>query len=191
MAAFQQDLCLSEEEYLKLEETSRERHEYLAGRIFSMVGASRAHNIIVSNLHRQLYDPVKATGCHTFISDMKVKIDSLSSFYYPDLVVSCESSDPKSVYLTAPCLIVEVLSPSTQGVDLREKMLAYRNITSLKEYMVVFQDEVRVEVYRKDASGNWHCQAYVDSSTIELMALPGQIIVLDTNAIYSGSGLSP
>jgi Uma2 family endonuclease len=190
MTAFQQDLCLSEEQYLKSEQLSNQRHEFLAGRLFAMVGASRGHNLIVSNLHRHVYDPVKAGGCNAFISDMKVRVEAMESYYYPDLVVSCEASAPASVFLSLPCLIVEVLSPSTMDVDRREKMLAYRKISSLKEYVLVYQDEIRIEVYRKDADGNWHCQSHSGGSSVQLNPTDTIMIDLDMESVYKDTGVA-
>lgn len=184
------DLCLSVDEYLEFEESSRERHEYVAGRVFLMVGANAAHNAIVSNVHGQVYEQVRQAHCHSYISDMKVRLENVQSFYYPDLVVTCEIFNPKAVYISAPCLIVEVLSPSTMNVDRREKLLAYRAISSLMEYVLIYQDKVQVELYRKDAAGNWHCQVFTEGTIVPLASVPGGLIQLDMASIYYGTGLS-
>jgi Uma2 family endonuclease len=183
------DLCLSMEEYLEFEDSSKEKHEYVAGRIFLMVGANSAHNAIVSNFHRLIYDPVKLAGCRSYISDMKVKVEPLQSFYYPDLVVTCEIFHPKAAYISAPSLIIEVLSPSTMNVDRREKLLAYRSISSLTEYVLVDQDKVRVEVYRKDDLGNWHCHEFREGATVPISSVPGDTIQLSLHDIYYGISL--
>jgi Uma2 family endonuclease len=188
MSVSPQDLCISESEYLKLEKAAREKHEYVAGRVFAMVGATAAHSIIVGNLHGNLFAPVKQAGCNSFISDMKVKVEVLRSYYYPDLMVSCEPLKPEALFLTAPCLIIEVLSPSTTNVDRREKLIAYRSIASLKEYALFSQDQKQVELYRKDSDGNWHCQVYEGSEKLRLSALGSVTIDLDLDTIYAGAG---
>ena len=180
------DLCLSVDEYIELEHASKERHEYVAGRVFAMVGASDAHNKIVGNIHRHLFDPVTDAGCHIYISDMKVWIQASESFYYPDIMISCEPFEPRAQHKSAPCLIIEVLSPSTQDVVRREKLTAYRHLASLKVYVLVYQDKQYLELYRKDDLGHWHCTVYEKESKLSIDALPTTAIELDLSKIYRG-----
>lgn len=84
---------------------------------------------------------------------MKVRIEKDAVSYYPDIVVTCNPQDKEKVLLTKPCLIVEVLSPSTENIDRQEKLIAYRKIEDLQEYVIVSQDNVQVEVYQKDRQG--------------------------------------
>lgn len=150
---------LTVEEYLKAEESSELRYEYLGGQIFAMSGGSKEHNLITLNIASRLRSHVRGGSCSVFMSDMKVKLElankGKSIFYYPDVVVSCDSEDQDRFFLNYPCLIIEVLSPSTETTDRREKLVNYRTLKSLQEYVLVSQDEVKVEVYRKDAQGNW------------------------------------
>lgn len=181
------DLCLSPDEYLELEKTSSMRHEYVAGRLFAMVGASDAHNVISANLNRYLYDPVRDAGCHIYGGDMKLRIEAVQSFYYPDIMVTCEPFDAASLFKSAPCLVVEILSPSTMDVDRREKLIAYRHLPSLIEYMLVYQDKRQIEVYRKDVKGDWHCGIFTDGADfIPLEVLPDRPIQLKMTEIYRG-----
>lgn len=143
------ELQLSVDEYLKFESGSECKHEFVEDRVFAMGGASQAHDALVINLTLLLGPSVKAAGCRIFSSDMKVRVESTSSFYYPDLTLSFESFLPKSSYITAPSLIVEVLSPSTGDIDRRERLLAYKTIDSLNEYVIVYQDQRRVEIYKR------------------------------------------
>jgi len=154
-----------------------------------MVGATEAHNIIVSNLHRYIYDPVNEAGCRAFSSDMKLWIETSKSFYYPDIMVTCEPVDPRSVYKTAPCLIVEVLSPSTIDVDRREKLIAYRQLPSLIEYVLAYQDKRQLEVYRKDTNDHWHCTVFTGNDIVKLSAVAGKTIELKLADIYHQSGV--
>jgi Uma2 family endonuclease len=180
------DLCMTIEEYLQMEQSAHARHEYVAGRVFSMVGASVAHNIIVSNLNHLLYGVVRESGCWVFSSDMKLWIEAAQSFYYPDLLVTCESLDQKSAYVKAPCLVAEVLSPSTSDVDRREKLTAYRHLSSLREYVLIYQDKKQIELYRKDETGTWHCTVFSGEESTTLSALPGGDLEISMQQIYSG-----
>jgi Uma2 family endonuclease len=148
------------EEYLELEQNSEIRHEYVDGEVFAMAGASEEHNLIVTNLIALLRPHLRGTPCRTFASDMKVKVkvQKADIFYYPDVLVTCDPNDNEKYFKTSPKLIVEVLSNSTKTIDKREKRLNYQNIKSLQEYVLIYQDEIKVEVYRKDNQGNWLMQ---------------------------------
>jgi Uma2 family endonuclease len=142
-------------EYLESEDSSQIRHEYLNGQVFGMSGGSREHSLITGNIHNRLKNYLRGSGCQVFASDMKVRIETDNVFYYPDVVVTCNSQDTEKFFLTKPCLIVEVLSPSTENIDRREKLLTYKKIEDLQEYILISQDEVKVELYRKDKDNNW------------------------------------
>ncbi|MGL5807845.1 MAG: Uma2 family endonuclease [Xenococcaceae cyanobacterium] len=163
---------LSVEEYLQGEEKSDIKHEYVVGQIFAMTGASRQHNLIAGNIYAFLRDRLRGSGCRTFISDMKVRLQTRQQnadlFYYPDVVVSCDRNDNQKFFLTSPCWIFEILSPSTETIDRREKRLNYQNIDSLQEYILVSQDESRVEIYRKDGDGNWLIKIMQPEENLEL-----------------------
>ena len=148
------------EEYLELEQTSQIRHEYVDGEVFAMAGASEEHNFITGNIYALLRSHLRGTPCRTFASDMKiqVKVQKANIFYYPDVLVTCDPNDNEKYFKTSPTLIIEVLSNSTKTIDKREKRLNYQNIESLQEYILVSQDEIKVEVYRKDNQGNWSMQ---------------------------------
>jgi Uma2 family endonuclease len=151
---------LTIEEYLKTEEASQIRHEYLGGQIFAMSGASAEHNLIAGNIYTSLRSHLRGSSCRSFMSDMKVKLKTQNAdiFYYPDIIVTCDPQDNERYFKTRPCLIIEVLSPSTEAIDRREKLLNYQTLESLQEYVLVFQDEIKVEIYRKDSQGSWSVQ---------------------------------
>ncbi|MEA5569981.1 Uma2 family endonuclease [Calothrix sp. UHCC 0171] len=148
---------LTIEEYLKFELESDIRHEYVDGETFAMAGASEEHNLIAINIIALLRPHLRGTPCRAFVSDMKVKIkvQKADIFYYPDLLVTCDSNDKEKYFKTHPTLIVEVLSNSTKSTDKREKRINYQSIESLQEYVLVSQEEIKVEVYRRDTQGNW------------------------------------
>ncbi|MFH7030641.1 MAG: Uma2 family endonuclease [Heteroscytonema crispum UTEX LB 1556] len=147
------------EEYLQLEQTSEVRHEYFGGQVFAMSGGSKQHNTITLNIASIVRSHLRGGSCSVFMADMKVRIELANQnkniFYYPDVIVSCDPDDQDRFYLNYPCLIIEVLSPSTELTDRREKLVNYRNLETLQEYVLVYQDEITVEVYRKDPQGNW------------------------------------
>jgi Uma2 family endonuclease len=149
----------SVEEYLQLEQTSEIRHEYLGGQVFAMSGGSKEHNRITLNVASTVRSHLRGSSCSVFMADMKVNIELANQnkniFYYPDVIVSCDPDDQDRFCLNYPCLIIEVLSPSTELTDRREKLVNYRTKISLREYVLVSQDEIKVEVYRKDDEGNW------------------------------------
>lgn len=162
---------LSEQDYLQGEAASPIRHEYVAGEVFAMAGGSKAHNIISLNVAMLLRNALRGSGCQTFIADMRVQVAAQSSYYYPDVVVTCApddlAADAPGNFIAQPCLIVEVLSPTTEAIDRREKMLAYRHIESLREYVLVDQERRWVEVYRRVESG-WVADLYSPGDTITL-----------------------
>lgn len=150
--------ALSIEDYLAGEARTEIKHEYLAGEIVAMGGASARHGLIVTAFGLAIGRQARAKGCQLFIADMKVRIDhdSETYFYYPDLVLACDPADRANLFRTRPCLIVEVLSDTTERVDRREKRLAYSLLPSLREYVLVDQERVCVEIYRRGDQGWTH-----------------------------------
>jgi Uma2 family endonuclease len=139
------------EEYLEGEVLSEIKHEYLAGQVYAMSGASARHGLIVTALAALLHPLARKHRCQLFIADMKMRIDEGEDtyFYYPDLILCCDPNDRESAYYRRnPCLIVEVASPSTERIDRREKRLAYRIIPSLREYLIIAQEKRHIDLYR-------------------------------------------
>ncbi|ELS04446.1 hypothetical protein Xen7305DRAFT_00041800 [Xenococcus sp. PCC 7305] len=162
---------LAVEEYLTAEQTSQNRHEYIGGQIFAMAGGSREHNQICLNIASLLRFHVRGSDCTAFVADMKVKIplqDKADIFYYPDVVVTCNSDDQERFFLDYPCLIIEVLSPGTEAIDKREKRLNYQTLDSLQEYILVSQSEIRLEVYRKSNQGIWNVETLDQDDNLQL-----------------------
>ncbi len=176
----------SVEEYLELEQTSDIRHEYFAGEVFAMAGGSKEHNIISGNVYSRLRSRLRGSSCNVFMSDMKVRInlanENQTIFYYPDVIVSCDTEDQDRYFLNYPCLIIEVLSPSTETIDRREKLLNYRSLASLKEYVLISQDQVKVEVYRQDEKRNWTIQTLINRD--DKLHLDSVGLILEMTDIY-------
>jgi len=146
---------VSLEDYLAGECATDVRHEYIAGQVYAMVGASRSHALIVTALALAIGTHSRNSGCQLFIADMKVRLSIAGDdiFYYPALMLSCDPEDREDLFLTRPCLIVEVLSKSTARIDRREKLLAYQTLGSLQEYVLAAQDHPTIEVFRR--ANNW------------------------------------
>ncbi len=163
-------LPVSIKDYLAGELKSDVRHEFYDGSVYAMAGAGRHHNIISLNIATLLRQKSRGTPCRTFVADMKLNITELNRFYYPDILLGCDESDNHEYYLQNPCLIVEVLSPSTEAIDRREKLHAYKDITSLKEYVMVSQEKQELELYRRDG-GSWQYFLLDENDTLHLECL--------------------
>ena len=145
------------DEYLALEERTEFRSEFNDGEIVAMAGGSINHARIIKNIERSIDRKLK-DSCESFTSEIKVRVESYRKFYYPDVLVICgelQFFEKRNDTITNPILIVEVLSDSTEAKDRGEKMLAYRTLESLQEYVLVSQDKAIVEQYFKNADGNW------------------------------------
>ena len=148
---------LTPEEYIAFERKAPPdseiiRYEYLNGELIAMSGASRAHNLITGNIVGELHNLLKSSGCETYANAMRVSAPVTSSYFYPDVVVVCEEphfEDDVFDILLNPIILVEVLSPSTEAYDRGEKFSHYRHLASLQEYILVSQDKVLVERYRR------------------------------------------
>lgn len=175
---------LSVEEYLEMEQDSAIRHEYVAGQIFAMAGATEAHNVIALNIATILRAKLRGTGCRVFIFDMKARIEATDAFYYPDIMSTCEPFVSESVFKSRPFLIVEVLSPSTAQIDRREKMIAYGKLDSVQEYLIVHQSQRKVEVHRKDGEGKWQSMIVGGADAIPLESLPNGPYMLSLDEVY-------
>ena len=139
---------LTAEAYLALEREQETRHELVDGYLYSMTGASLRHDEIAMNLAAALHAHLKGGPCRVYKSDVKVRVGD--DFYYPDITVRCGERDADDYALHDPRVIVEVLSPSTQRYDRGDKRLAYGGIPSLREYVLVSQDAMRVELLAGD-----------------------------------------
>ena len=151
------------EEYLELEETSLEKNEFYKGEIFAMAGASIPHNQIVANSLIEIGNYLKDKKCRIFPSDLKIHAFTNSLFTYPDLSIVCgkiETLLNKKDIVTNPTVLIEVLSETTQDYDRGAKFKLYRDIESLKEYILISSLETLVEKYDKQTDGSWVLHEY-------------------------------
>jgi len=155
---------LSFDQWLEGERASLEgRSEYVAGEVFAMTGASVEHNAIVANIVRELGIQMKGRPCHVYANDLKVRIRTADAGKYPDLIALCgehEFQDGRRDVLLNPSLICEVLSDSTEAYDRGNKFAIYRQIPSLREYLLVSQQRVLVELYSRGDDGRWTLSDY-------------------------------
>jgi Uma2 family endonuclease len=177
---------MTEEEYLLAEESASVRREYVDGHVFAMTGATDAHNLICGNVFALMHGYLRGTECRAYYNDMKVRIQSTTSFYYPDIMVSCEPFEAKNVFKSSPVLLLEVLSPSTKHIDRREKLVAYQKIASLREYVIVDQDRKKVEVYSRQLNREWEFTVVTGEQHLMLESLPNGPLSLSLSAIYEG-----
>ena len=137
--------------YLAWEAEQPHKHEYLAGEVFAMAGASDAHVTLAGNCYMLLRQHLRGGPCSVFISDMKLRVAQDDAFFYPDVLVSCDAADrEQSHYKTAPLLVIEVLSPSTAAYDRSSKFAAYRKLPSLREYCLIDSERLGVDVFRRE-----------------------------------------
>jgi Uma2 family endonuclease len=162
---------LTEVGYLLGELASEIRHEYVDGEVFAMAGAGEAHNLISLNIAAKLRGLVRGGPCRVYISDMKLRVKTWKAYYYPDVMVTCDPTDSEVNHKERPSLVVEVLSQSTERTDRREKMLAYRTLPDLREYLLVATDKQHVELYRRDAQNEWQLTNINPADCIHLDSL--------------------
>ncbi|PYS53275.1 MAG: hypothetical protein DMG13_13360 [Acidobacteria bacterium] len=155
---------LTPEEYLRLERAAETKSEYLDGEMLPMPGASREHNLIVTNIVAVLANQLLDRPCEVYPPDMRVKVSSSGLYTYPDVTVVCGEprfEDPYVDTLLNPHLIFEVLSESSETYDRGRKFSHYRTVESLREYVLVAQSECRVEQFARQTGGQW---LYVEST---------------------------
>jgi Uma2 family endonuclease len=159
---------------LAYEDQSLEKNEYYQGEIFAMAGASFAHNQIVRNALSEIDQFLKDKNCRIFPSDLKVYIEANSLFTYPDLSIICDKPQfwgKRTDIITNPSVIIEVLSPATKDYDRGEKFMLYREIPTLKEYILISSTQMRLEQYIKQAPHEWKFVEY---------KLAGEVININT-----------
>ncbi|MDP2097769.1 MAG: Uma2 family endonuclease [Methylobacter sp.] len=157
MLATKSNYLISVEEYLKFELASEVKHEFIDGQVYAMAGASENHDRISGTIYRKFGNHLENSSCEPFTSDMKLKT-STGNFRYPDCMVICDKDDENKFYKTKPVILVEVISRSTRKIDKKDKLLEYINISSLQEYVIIEQDIVDIEVFRR--SNHWRNNHY-------------------------------
>ena len=178
------------EEYLELEETSSEKHEYYQGEVFAMSGAKVPHNVISRNLLIALGLKLKGKTCQPFGSDQRIHIEKNTLFTYPDISIICgeiKTLNDDNWNVLNPTVLIEILSPSTKNYDRGEKFMLYRDITTLKEYILVNSESIHIEVFRLNTSNHWELEEHRNIS--EMLQLPAVDVFVRLTEIYEGTNL--
>ncbi len=166
---------ISEADYLEGELIAEVKHEFIDGEVFAMAGASENHNLLAGNLFAEFKARLKGTPCRTFMADMKVKADQ--AFFYPDVMVVCQSDDQDEYYKSAPVIVVEVLSKATRKMDQTVKRQRYQALPSLEEYVLIEQDRGEIVVFnRRDG---WQVAYYYLGDEIHFYSVDVTVPVAD------------
>ncbi len=148
---------LTDKDYLRVEREAFEKSEFINGRVVAMAGASENHNVISSNAFGEIWTQTRKGDCRAFASDMRVKAKK-GNYYYPDIVVVCgerKFEDSKKDILLNPQVIIEILSKSTKLKDRSEKLDSYMSVEGLTDYVLIEQDQMRIEHFIKISEKEW------------------------------------
>jgi Uma2 family endonuclease len=179
------------EQYLAVERKADFKSEYLDGLITAMWGVSRAHNRIAGNMYRKISDQLEIRPCEAFISDLRLRVSPTGLYTYPDVMVVCgeaEYLDDEVDTLLNPTMVVEVLSPTTESYDRGAKFAHYRQLASLKEYVLVAQNRMLVERFTRQGD-IWLPLVQTDpDDTLRLASIDCSVAVREIYARVSFSG---
>ena len=182
MALPVKDKRYTAEAYLELERQAEYKSEFIDGEIFAFAGASEPHNLIATNCIAELRGQLKGKPCKLYPSDMRAQLAESRRYTYPDVAVVCGKADfidEKRDTLTNPTLIIEILSPSTEGYDRGEKFESYRQLSALQTYILVAQDRPFIEVFERQAGERWLLSEYRGFESIASLPTIGCELRLD------------
>ncbi len=179
MVALPDRLSMSAEEYLAWEPTQEERYEYWDGEVVAMTGGTRNHSRITFNFSKLLDDALVDRPCEMYMADVKVQVERARKYFYPDVVVTCDDRDNDPQLVQLPCLIIEVLSPSTEAVDRGAKFAKYRQFSTLQEYVLVQVEQPGVEMFRRNQQGQWVFSEYGLGDSLQLESVDVEIAIAD------------
>jgi len=186
MALLKIDKIISVEDYLSGELIAETKHEYLGGVVHAMAGGKIRHQKAAGNIYFQFRNALESKPCQPFNSDMKVRIElpEQTRFYYPDVMVVCDSLDDDEAYQDKPVVVVEVLSESTRRADMCEKREAYRAISTLRVMLIVDPERPHVTVDRRCANGGFETEFY--TALDQVIPLPEISAELRLADVYAG-----
>jgi Uma2 family endonuclease len=160
------------DEYFAWEEQQEFKHEYIDGEVYAMSGGTTNHSEIASNFNFLLKAHLRGGNCRVLNSDARVSIQASNNYVYPDVSVTCDERDRNNAqFISNPCLIVEVLSSSTEGYDRGKKFEMYRRSSSLRDYVLVSTERVAIDLFRKDDRGEWKFISYAPGDMVELESI--------------------
>ena len=147
---------MSAAEFLAWDASQTTKHEFVQGEVFAMAGGEDRNATVAGNVYMALRQHLRGSPCRVYPSDVKLRVEAADCFFYPDVMVTCSAIDlGDRLIKREPCLVVEVLSPSTASDDRGDKFAAYRQLPSLQEYLLVDVDSQRCDLFRKGADGLW------------------------------------
>jgi Uma2 family endonuclease len=171
---------LDPQAYLDWEKDQTEKHEYINGEIYAMVGARDTHVTVAGNVFALLREHLRGGPCRVYISDMKLRVEKANAFFYPDVFVTCDPRDRATDYYKSyPVLVVEVLSDTTAAFDRGRKFALYRQLTTLQEYVLIDPDSFTVDCFRRDEAGRWVLYAFAGEDEVEFQSVAFQISLAD------------
>jgi Uma2 family endonuclease len=180
---------LTPEEYFAWEEKQLQKHEYIDGQVYAMSGGSVNHGRIAIRFTAMFDTHLENSGCITGNSDIKINIVESKNYTYPDASVTCDDRDKTTPqYFTYPCLIVEVLSSSTEAYDRGGKFRIYRNNPVLKDYLLVSSTTIEIDLYHKNDTGEWVIINYKEGDTVELKSIN---LSFEIEQVYRSLVLTP
>jgi Uma2 family endonuclease len=173
--------------FLDWEDVQVEKHEFVRGEVFAMVGGRRVHGLVLGNAFASLKQQLRGTACRVFSDSMKLQIGQ--DIFYPDVFVTCDPGDLRTEQIfRAPKLIVEVLSPSTEGYDRGLKFSLYRALPSLAEYLLVHPDTREASLFRRGVDGLFTLHDFSNAARIELASIG---CMLDRDELFEGVETEP
>lgn len=173
------------EEYLAAEREAETKSEYIDGVVYAMTGAHINHIRIVTNLTAELVIQLRGRKCDVLSNEMKVRMPDSRRFFYPDVTVVCgepQFHDERTDIILNPILLIEVLSKSTEAFDRGAKFLAYQQLDSLQEYLLVAQDKASIEQFVRQPDGTWNYRAVIGRESS--LRLPSVACALNLNSVY-------
>ncbi len=180
---------LTPAEYFAWEEKQLEKHEYIDGQVYAMRGGSVNHGRIAVRLTTLFSNHLENSSCETGNSDLRVNIVGAKNYIHPDISVTCDDRDKNTTqYITYPCLIVEVLSKSTEAYDRGCKFRMYRHNPVLQDYLLVSSTSIEMDLYHKNDAGEWVIINYKEGDTIELKSINLSFAI---EQVYRGLNLTP
>lgn len=179
---------LTEAEYLAFEEAAERKHEYYRGQVFAVTEGGLWHSVIFRNVYVDIGFKLKGKSCQPFGNGMRVHIPENTLYTYPDISIFCtDLFDMDAKFATHPAVIIEILSPSTKDYDRGTKFQLYRDITTLKEYVLIDSESVHVEAFRFNPYGKWVLEDY--NSPTDVLEIRQVNWSMPLNDIYQGTQL--
>jgi len=167
-------------DFLNWESQQPIRHEFVAGECFAMTGGTDRHNTVAGNFYVMLRQRLRGGPCRVFMADVQLRVDSVDAAFYPDVMVTCSEADRSDPRVKRhPCLIAEILSPTTATYDIGHKFACYRQIESLTEYLLIDPVERRIELFRHETDGRWVLHPAAAGDRLHLLSIGIELVIDD------------